>query len=115
MAAKGPVQRFQDFIAPGRRSHRRGDETEEDVTAPSHQARTRATGGVDRPGADDQGTTTGTTANETFVGRVAGEDIGYAGETGAERARAHTEDAESGNSNHASEERADGQETTGDR
>ena len=32
----------------------------------------------------DGGSTTGTDENEEYVGRVAGEDAGYAGETGAE-------------------------------
>lgn len=56
-------------------------------------ARTREVGGGDpdhksQPqdmGTDpDGGSTTGTDENEEFVGRVAGQDAGYAGETGAE-------------------------------
>lgn len=84
MAAKGLGQRFRDFISPSRGTHRASGETEEDVAATEHQARTRATGGADRPDAEDQNSTTGTPANDTFVGRVSGEDVGYAGETGAE-------------------------------
>jgi hypothetical protein len=43
-----------------------------------------ATGGgpSDQP---DAGSTTGTGPSDTFVGRVGGRDVGYAGETGAER------------------------------
>lgn len=51
----------------------------------SSTARSRAHGGP-RPGTDvsDAATTTGTADNDLFVGRVAGDDLGYAGETGAE-------------------------------
>jgi hypothetical protein len=45
----------------------------------------RETGGVPNPDAADQGSTTGTTPSGEFVGRVAGQDVGYAEETGAER------------------------------
>jgi hypothetical protein len=47
-------------------------------------AASRDTGGVENPDQPDQQSTTGTTPNEKFVGRVAGQDVGYAGETGAE-------------------------------
>jgi hypothetical protein len=46
-------------------------------------------GEIDDP---DAGSTTGTGESETFVGRVAGEDVGYAGETGAERRAAAEQD-----------------------
>lgn len=49
------------------------------------QALSRETGGVPDPSAPDQGSTTGTTPSEEFVGETAGQDVGYAGETGAER------------------------------
>lgn len=49
------------------------------------QALSRDTGGVESPDAPDQGSTTGTTPSEEFVGRVSGQDVGYAGETGGER------------------------------
>jgi hypothetical protein len=39
-------------------------------------------GEIDDP---DAGSTTGTGESETFVGRVSGQDVGYAGETGAEQ------------------------------
>lgn len=67
--------------------------SEPDVDADTHLARTRENGGVDpehksQPhdeNSDPDGTsTTGTDPNEGFVGRVAGDDAGYAGETGAE-------------------------------
>jgi hypothetical protein len=58
---------------------------EPDVQKDSGTARRRDTGGVPDPHAADQHSTTGTTPNETFVGRVAGADTGYEEETGAER------------------------------
>jgi hypothetical protein len=61
--------------------------SEEDVDPDDAQALSRATGGgpSDEPDADS---TTGTGESDTFVGRVAGQDTGYAGETGAERRQA---------------------------
>jgi hypothetical protein len=69
---------------------RQRDETEDDVGDDTAQALSRETGGVpatDDPDqrAPDRHSTTGTTPNDTFVGRVAGQDPGYVGETGAER------------------------------
>lgn len=58
---------------------------EEDVDQDDGQALSRATGGVEDAEHPDQGSTTGTTPSGSFVGRVAGQDVGYAGETGAER------------------------------
>ncbi|MFD2092002.1 hypothetical protein [Blastococcus deserti] len=57
---------------------------EEDVDRDDAAALSRATGGgpSDQP---DGAATTGTGESDTFVGRVAGQDVGYAGETGAER------------------------------
>jgi hypothetical protein len=57
---------------------------EDDVDRDDAQALSRATGGgeSDAPDAD---ATTGTGDSDTFVGRVSGQDAGYAGETGAER------------------------------
>jgi hypothetical protein len=63
--------------------------SEPDVSADTHLARTRETGGesgehpADRA-SDDESTTTGTGENEEFVGRVSGQDAGYEEETGAE-------------------------------
>ena len=67
--------------------------SEPDVEVDPQVARQRDTGGVDperkdradvRHGDPDGPSTTGTDENETFVGRVSGQDAGYAGETGAE-------------------------------
>jgi hypothetical protein len=55
----------------------------EDVAPDAHTARTRETGGSDRDDADSAGTT-GTGRSDEFVGRVAGQDDGFAEETGAE-------------------------------
>ena len=69
----------------------RGEHKAEADTEPDYQrADNRDTGGVENPDAPDQNSTTGSTPNEEFVGRVAGQDVGYAGETGAE-ARAEAE------------------------
>ena len=57
---------------------------EDDVDRDDSQALSRATGGGDSDEPDADGTT-GTGETETFVGRVSGQDVGYAGETGAER------------------------------
>ncbi|SHK50139.1 hypothetical protein SAMN05443637_10758 [Pseudonocardia thermophila] len=70
----------------------------EDVRPDAHTARSRETGGTDTDSTDTDGTdtdstefgstdsaaTTGTGRSEGFVGRVAGQDEGFAGETGAE-------------------------------
>jgi hypothetical protein len=67
--------------------------SEPDVEVDPKVARSRDTGGVDpdekdradpRHGDPDGASTTGTDENETFVGRVSGQDAGYEGETGAE-------------------------------
>ena len=57
---------------------------EEDVDPDDASALSRAAGGgpSDQPDAD---ATTGTGRSGTAVGRVAGQDVGYAEETGAER------------------------------
>ena len=64
---------------------------EDDVDRDDAQALSRATGGGETDG-PDAGSTTGTGESETFVGRVAGQDVGYAGETGAERRAAAERD-----------------------
>jgi hypothetical protein len=70
--------------------------SEDDVASDPKVAGSRDTGGVGDPDQPDQNSVTGTTPNEEFVGRVQGTDVGYAGETGAER-RAQAA-KESGNS-----------------
>ena len=62
---------------------------EEDTDPDDAEALSRATGGVPDPEAPDQGSTTGTTPNDVFVGRVAGQDVGYAEEQGGERRAAY--------------------------
>jgi hypothetical protein len=64
---------------------------EDDVERDDAQALSRATGGG--PSVEpDAGSTTGTGDSDTFVGRVAGQDVGYAEETGAERRAAAEQD-----------------------
>jgi hypothetical protein len=63
--------------------------SEPDVEVDPHLARSRETGGSadGHPAGRAEGDTSGTTGTgegEEFVGRVAGRDLGYAGETGAE-------------------------------
>jgi hypothetical protein len=64
-------------------------QSEDDVTDDGALAQSRDTGGLDRDGSatgDQDGvSTTGVDETDEFVGRVAGDDAGYAGETGAER------------------------------
>lgn len=59
--------------------------TESDVQKDPNRASSRETGGVPNKEHPDQHSTTGTTPNETFVGRVSGDDVGADEETGAER------------------------------
>ncbi len=56
-----------------------------DTESDPQVAGSRDTGGVADESAQDQASTTGTTPTPEFVGRIAGDDVGYAGETGAER------------------------------
>jgi hypothetical protein len=58
---------------------------EEDVNPDDGQALSRATGGVEDASQPDQGSTTGTTPSEEFVGHGVGQDVGYAEEQGGER------------------------------
>jgi hypothetical protein len=58
---------------------------EDDVAADPQLAASRATGGTDDQNEPDQASTTGTSDTPEYVGRIAGDDVGYAGETGAER------------------------------
>ena len=68
---------------------------EDDVDPDDAQALSRPTGGVPDPDMPDQGSTTGTTPSGEFVGRVAGQDVGYAEEQGGER-RARYEQEQGG-------------------
>ncbi len=62
---------------------RRPRTAEDDVRPDPHLARTRETGGGTRDDGDSA-STTGTGTGQEFVGRVSGQDEGFAGETGAE-------------------------------
>ena len=61
------------------------DKPEPDVDPDDERVDSRNTGGVPDSSKPDQGSTTGTTPDDEYVGRVAGQDVGYAEETGAER------------------------------
>jgi len=58
---------------------------EADVSDDDAQALRRVTGGDEAASGGDAEATTGAGPSGTFVGRDAGQDEGYAGETGAER------------------------------
>lgn len=60
-------------------------ETEQDVPLDTSVAASRDPGGVPDPSQPDQNSTTGTTPSGSFVGRIAGDDIGAFEESGAER------------------------------
>jgi hypothetical protein len=75
-------QRIVDVFAGRTRAQREGNEP--DVEPDPAQADARPTGGKADPDAPDAHSTTGPSANDTFVGRVAGEDAIDAGTTGAE-------------------------------
>lgn len=59
--------------------------TEPDVEPDYGQARMRETGGEPARDGGDAAATTGPAPNDMFVGRVAGDDLGYVGDTGAEK------------------------------
>jgi len=68
----------------GSKDDDRGIDTEQDVPVDERTAASRATGGdTDETGGDSE-STTGTGESGEFVGRVSGQDEGYAGLTGAE-------------------------------
>jgi hypothetical protein len=70
-----------------RRVRPRGRKPESDVRGDPATPDTRSGGGEpERTGGEDP-STTGPGANETFVGRVSGQDAGYSGRTGAEARR----------------------------
>lgn len=58
---------------------------EDDVERDDAQALSRPTGGVPDADAPDQASSTGTTPDDVGVGHAVGQDVGYAGETGAEK------------------------------
>lgn len=73
---------------------------ENDVPTDSATATSRATGGDDPgPGPNapqDRHSTTGTTSNDTPVGRVSGDETGDTDESGAERRAGRPQDAHDG-------------------
>ena len=58
---------------------------EADTQADDARVDSRVTGGVVDESDPNQGSTTSSTQDGGYVGRIAGDDVGYAGETGAER------------------------------
>lgn len=68
-----------------RREPRSSSAPEADVADDPAQVRARPTGGGPREDGGDSQASTGPGETGTFVGRAAGQDVGYAGETGAER------------------------------
>jgi hypothetical protein len=58
--------------------------TEQDVAEDTSVAQSRATGGDPDSNERDATSTTGTGDSGEYVGRVGGQDVGYAGLTGAE-------------------------------
>jgi hypothetical protein len=74
---------------------------EDDVQRDDVTARSRVTGGVPDPTQPDQHSTTGTTPNDEFVGRLAGQDVGAGEETGAERRAAASGEGSERDEGHA--------------
>lgn len=90
MSESGSTESSQPI---GSKDDDRGIETEQDVPVDEATAASRATGGDDDETGGDSESTTGTGESGEFVGRVSGQDEGYAGLTGAE-ARAMPESDE---------------------
>jgi hypothetical protein len=61
-----------------------GQGPESDVNADQRVARSRDTGGRTPDGEPDEHSTTGTSENDTYVGRVSGDEAGAEGQSGAE-------------------------------
>ena len=75
------LNKLVNLFARDRAGRRRG---EEDAPVDTGQATARATGGGSGIGTQDRHSTTGTTSNDTFVGRVGGDETGDTGLSGAE-------------------------------
>lgn len=71
---------FREQSTRGRESR-----TEEDVPIDDATAASRPVGGEERPDSTDRNSSTGTTPNETFVGRGSGGDDTDVGISGAEK------------------------------
>jgi hypothetical protein len=63
------------------------DPSESEAGHDPRTAASRVAGGRHTEHEGDQGSVTGTGDTDTFVGRAAGRDLGFAGETGAEAQR----------------------------
>ena len=61
------------------------ERAEDDTQADPARVDSRDTGGVPDPSKPDQASTTGTTPDDEYVGRVAGDETGDERESGAER------------------------------
>ncbi len=70
------------------------DPSESDAGHDPRTAGSRVAGGEHTEFQGDQGAVTGTGDTDTFVGRAAGQDLGYAGETGAEARRMGSTEAD---------------------
>ena len=77
----GPLKRA---LAAVRRRPGEQRLAEDDAPADLGTARTRATGGVPQPGTQNPNASTGTTPNETFVGRAGADETLDTGLSGAE-------------------------------
>ena len=76
----GWIQRVTELVSRDRRMRRRGEE--DAPTDPAHG--TRETGGGPDVGTMDKNSSSGTTPNETYVGRPGGDETGDVGLSGGE-------------------------------
>ena len=72
-------------LLPGATPDEHSGRTEADAGTDPNLASSRASGGKHRLLSGDRGSVTGTGDTDEFVGQIAGDDLGYAQETGAER------------------------------
>jgi hypothetical protein len=76
----GWLQKISDRVGRDRSMRQRGED--DAPTDPAHG--TRPTGGEPQPAAMDQNSTTGTTPNQSYVGRPSGDETGDTGLNGGE-------------------------------
>jgi hypothetical protein len=76
----GLIQKLTGLVSRDRRMRRRGEE--DAPTDPAHGS--RETGGGPDVGTMDKNSSTGTTDNETYVGRAGGDETGDVGLSGGE-------------------------------
>ena len=98
----------------GPRADPQVDRSESDVPIDPALASSRATGGEHTHLSGDRGSVTGTGDTEEFVGQVAGDDLGYAGETGAERRSAAGENTAATSDDHGRSSREDHSHDSGE-